>query len=309
MCVAFLLCLLAAAGCSAPQKEKTQRDTLTLTDDLGREVAFPARPQRVVSLSPSFLEPMHAAGVKLIARPTSKHGVPDFAKELAEVGATTNVNIEQIVALQPDLVVGYAGLHDKFVQVLESNQIPTLIFKMKTYEEVVDKLRLFGRISGDTAAAEEAATAMEKELKAVQAQLPAKKKRVAILHSTSKSVQTLLDGSIAGSTAKLLGLVNIASGETAVNKTQDAAPFSLEKLVEEDPDIVFIVTMGDLEEIRRRMDGDMADNPAWHALRAVREKRIYYLSQELFLLNPGLKYPQAAKTMAKLAYPEVFGDA
>ena len=46
--------------------------------------------------------------------------------------------------------------------------------------------------------------------------------------------------------------------------------------------------------------------PAWKSQAAVRRGHVYFLPQELFLLSPGIKNPQAAEYMAKLAYPEKF---
>ena len=39
---------------------------------------------------------------------------------------------------------------------------------------------------------------------------------------------------------------------------------------------------------------------------AVREGRVYYLPQDLFLLSPGIHYPEAVASMAKCLYPEAF---
>ena len=51
---------------------------------------------------------------------------------------------------------------------------------------------------------------------------------------------------------------------------------------------------------------DVESNPAWNSLEAVKNKKIYFLPQELFLLNPSIHYPEAVHRMAKLVYPEVF---
>lgn len=48
-------------------------------------------------------------------------------------------------------------------------------------------------------------------------------------------------------------------------------------------------------------------NPAWNELRAVRNKRVFFLPMELFLLNPGIRYDEAVLYMAKLVYPEIYG--
>ncbi|MPN58193.1 hypothetical protein SDC9_205894 [bioreactor metagenome] len=127
------------------------------------------------------------------------------------------------------------------------------------------------------------------------------------MHATAKSVTVELDNSITGSIAKQLRLTNIASGSKALESDPDATPYSLEKLVEADPDKIFVVTMGYGPEVENRIKGDVESNPAWAALSAVQNKQVYLLPEELFLLNPGLRYPEAVEHMAKLVYPEVFG--
>ena len=61
--------------------------------------------------------------------------------------------------------------------------------------------------------------------------------------------------------------------------------------------------MGDEAEIRASMEAMFADNPAWQSVTAIREGKVYYLPQEMFLFSPGLDYPAAAKYMARLVYP------
>ena len=62
--------------------------------------------------------------------------------------------------------------------------------------------------------------------------------------------------------------------------------------------------MGDIDDIKRNFEQMIADNPAWQAIPAVQDKRLYYLPQDLFLFSPGLHYPEAAEVMAELIYPE-----
>ncbi|MDY4696553.1 MAG: ABC transporter substrate-binding protein, partial [Selenomonas montiformis] len=97
-----------------------------------------------------------------------------------------------------------------------------------------------------------------------------------------------------------------ASGITPLEKNPDAAPYSMETLVAQNPEILFVTSMGNLKEIQAGMDEMMQSNPAWQSVEAVRENRIYYLPQELFLLSPGIHYPEAVETMAKCVYPKVF---
>lgn len=308
----LIVCFIMITGCAKGTKENVKAEAngyLTITDDLKRVVTLEKKPERIITLSPSFLEPLGAVDARLIAKPSSKNSMPEFAQNLEDVGAVYNINIEKVISLQPDLVIAYEGMHDKFLPILETNKIPVIVVKMKTYQDLIDKINLFAEISGEKQKGVELAKSMNDKVQDVITKMPNEHKKIAILHSTAKSVTVELEGSIAGSTAKMLGFNNIASGSKAMDKDPDSTPYSLEKLVESDPEIIFVVTMGSMEDIKKRMLADIESNPAWNSLNAVKNRRVYFLPQELFLLNPGLRYPEAIELMAKLAYPEVFSNA
>ena len=67
----------------------------------------------------------------------------------------------------------------------------------------------------------------------------------------------------------------------------------METLVEQNPEIIFITSMGKPEEIENRLRTDFKNNPAWNSLPAVKAGRVYVLPEKLFLINPGLRYPEA----------------
>lgn len=314
ICIFLLLvvCAVNVTACSNTQKDSAANQEesvyLTIKDDLDRTVNLTHKPEKIIALSPSFLELLGAVDAKLIARPSSKNSVPVFAQELEEVGAVYNINIEKVISLQPDLVIAYEGMHDKFLPILETNHIPVIVLKMKTYQDVLDKINLFSQISGEPQKGKALLQSMNLKVQNVTDKIPKEHKKIAILHSTAKSVTVELEGSIAGTAAKTLGFHNIAMGSKALEQDPDSTPYSLEKLVENDPEIIFIVTMGKLEDIKKRMLSDIESNPAWSSLSAVKQNKVYFLPQDLFLLNPGLRYPEAIEFMAKLVYPEVLND-
>ena len=73
---------------------------------------------------------------------------------------------------------------------------------------------------------------------------------------------------------------------------------NLEFLIEKDPEIIFITSMGDKNDIEVRLQNDVMSSPAWESITAVKNNAVYYLPDELFLLNPGLRYSQAVEYMA-----------
>lgn len=303
----MLVCLLAAGcgGNAAPEADKTAGG-ITVTDDNGRTVSLNGVPQKIVPLSASFLEPLRELDAHVAARVSSKHDVPDEYKKLPEVGSVYNINIEKVIEQQPDLVIAYKGMNDKFVPNFEENGIPVIVLEMRTYGQVKNTVDILGKVTGSTAKAQEINQNMDAHIEAVKKLLPDKKPRIAILHSTAQNVTVQLETSIAGSTAELLGFNNIAAGSVPLDNNPTAAPYSLETLVAANPDIIYITSMGKLETIKASMQKSIEQSPAWQSLPAVQAGRVYYLPQELFLLSPGLNYPDAAEYMAKLAYPELF---
>jgi len=88
----------------------------------------------------------------------------------------------------------------------------------------------------------------------------------------------------------------------------DKIPYSLEELVNRNPDVILLTSMGDEQETEKRLKEDMTSNPAWSSLAAVKNGKFYILPEKYFLLNPGLNYPAAIKYMAKEIYPEAFAN-
>lgn len=291
---------------SEPVEISQEKIFATIEDDLGRKIVLERKPARIVVTSASFLEPLHEVSGEIVGRPDSKNKMPDWAKNLPSVGAVYQIDVERLLSCAPDLVIVNKGMNEKLLPVLEENKIPALVVEMKTYDDVKRGLKNFSEITGDIGAGEKIIANMDAEIKAIVDKVPKKNLRVAILHSTAQGLSVQLDGSIAGSIAKMFGWENVASGMTPLEKNPDAAPYSMETLAEQNPEIIFVTSMGDIDEIKSNMAKAIETNEAWQAIGAIKNNRLYYLPQDLFLLSPGLRYPDAVKQMAQLIYPENF---
>ena len=313
MVLLLLLQMIAVSGCGNQNTKETTVDSnafLTITDDAGRKVVLKSKPERIVSLSPSFLGMIDAVGGKVIGRASSKVGtIPESMKDAQEVGFTYNIDVERVVALKPDCVLALKGQHDKFISLLESNNIPVIEIDVRTYKEVQNALKLIGKVYGVQQKGEQAAAKLDNEISKISEKIPKDEKKIVILHASAKNVTVELDGTIAGSAAKLLGFKNVAAGSSPLSGDPDKTPYSLEELVKNDPELIFITSMGTDEAIENRLLSDVQSNPAWNSLKAVRENRIIFLPEQLFLINPGLQYPKAVEYMARAVYPEVFTNA
>ena len=311
------LCVLAilAAGCTPKNAATTVQKTtggsqyLTLTDDAGRKVELAKKPVRVVSLSNSFLSFVDIVNgdlVGVVSAKAAKAKIPAKFAKLPSVGEVYNVNNEALINLKPDLILGNKNQHEKLVPILEANHIPVFLFSTKSYDDVKRTLTNIGKIYGNEAAATAKIKTMDEEIAGIVAKVPKKQLKIAIIHATPSNVTVELDGSIAGDAAKRLGFVNIASGRNPIKNNPEKTPYSMEVMMEQNPDVIFITSMGEMNKIEERLKSDIKSNPSWNSLQAVKNNKIYILPENLFLLNPGLDYPQAIKFMAKTVYPEAF---
>ena len=279
--IILMLCLLAVSvtmyGCTSKEIHKDS-GLMKITDDNGRQVAFSKKPERIVVLSPSFLELLEVLDGNVVGRAESTIvRTPDFAKNAAVVGFIFNINTEKVVELKPDLIVAYKGMHEKYIQLFEANGIPVVVLNLKTYEDVKHSIKILGELTGQKEKGIKIASELDKKVQNTVKQLP-KNTKLLQLHNIVQDIQS----------------VTAPTGE----QMSDKAPYNLEFLIEKDPEIIFITSMGDKNDIEVRLQNDVMSSPAWESITAVKNNAVYYLPDELFLLNPGLRYSQAVEYMA-----------
>ena len=135
--ITALLCLAAAAAFLLwPRaQDPPEQKELTVTDSTGRTVTLPSHPERVVILNPSNLDLYVAAGgaENIVGKPTSQtlsETVKEKTAAAEEVGIIHQPDIEKILALQPDLVIGtnvpfHTGLEGVVVSLVRREETAT----------------------------------------------------------------------------------------------------------------------------------------------------------------------------------------
>ena len=86
--------------------------------------------------------------------------LPPAAAALPKIGGFVDPDVEKIVALQPDLVVGANGNPPDALAHLAQLGIPVMTVDPQSLEQVEDSLRLIGRATGDAAEANAVADSM-----------------------------------------------------------------------------------------------------------------------------------------------------
>lgn len=304
-----VLCLLLLVGCApqgASQPKASGENYAVISDDRGKAVTLPQKPQRVVVLSTSLLNFADALDGNLVGRAAIKSedaALPEKYKDVPDVGPVYSISLEKVTALQPDVVIGSTDHHEKLAAQLEDSGIPVILLRTKTYDDVKRNLDVMGKVYGKEKEAAAVDEKLDKDIKAITEAVPKAGQRIAIIHATPSAVSLELPTSIAGGIADLLHLQNIAAAPAGSENNR--IPYSMESLVEANPDVIFLTSMGSSDKIEKRIKSDIEGNPAWASLKAVRSGRFYILPERYFLLNPGLDYPKAVGYMANLVYPGV----
>ena len=285
----------------------------TITDYLGNEVTLETRPERVAVLSGTFLNMWYALGGRSICRTDLRTAMIDPLYEeeinaLPSVGAVYNANVEAIIEQQPDFIIAQSGVQSSISATLQDTGFKIATLHMRTYNDVLDHLRVFGVLLDNEAFVEDHIAQMEAQKKAITGQLPEEAKSVVILYVTSSALSVKLDNSIAGDIAGILCLENIASGLPPDTLGSETTPLDIEYIVDKNPDVILVTSMiSSNEDARRVMKEEFTTNPAWAGIEAIREGRVVYLPQEYFLYNAAHNYVDAVEYMAKGVYPEIYG--
>ena len=131
-------------------EETTGSFPLTVTDELGREVTIEKKPERIISLLPSLTETLFALGVgEAVVGVTTDCSFPEEAKEVEKVADWTTIDMEKILALEPDLVLAddSSALLDQ-LYFLDDAGIPYVLIDPDGMEEVTGCIMEVARVVG-----------------------------------------------------------------------------------------------------------------------------------------------------------------
>ena len=146
------------------------RQPLIVTDQMGRRVAVPFPPRRIVSLVPSQTELLFDLGLAERVVGVTKFCIhPAEARQKAAViGGTKNFDFEKIAALRPDLIIG--NKEENYQSGIEqlAAQYPVWLSDIGTLPDALTMIRRVGFIAG----AKEKAEAIAAEIEASFAALP-----------------------------------------------------------------------------------------------------------------------------------------
>lgn len=112
-----------------------------------------AQPKRVVTLTAPLLNMAYSVGGTSVARPVTTSPIPPEAESLPIIGTIQHINMETLVGMKPDFVIGEKSHDAKLESLLQSNKIPYILINYDGIKDNVPLLEFMGQVYGKEDAA------------------------------------------------------------------------------------------------------------------------------------------------------------
>lgn len=128
---------------------------IRVVDDAGQTLVFAAPVKRIVSAAPHITELLFAAGAgDKIVGTVRFSDFPESAKAIPLIGDSNGLDLERIVALEPDVIIAWlSGGGTLQLQRLRTLGIPIYLSEPRTFGDISSSLIRFGQLTGSEAAA------------------------------------------------------------------------------------------------------------------------------------------------------------
>ena len=284
VCLLLMLLMRATACAEAPDSKEAQ-------------------PLRVVSLYGSYAEAWQLAGGTLVG--VTEDAVTERGMELGEniriIGTVKEPNLELVIALEPDLVLLSADIasHAAAAQTLTAAGIPCCISRVDSFSDFAEMMDEFTLLTGRRDVYDSLIPPMQAQIDEIIAKAEVQEHpTVLLLRAFSTGVKVKGRDNLAGIMLEDLGCVNIAERQPSLLEE-----LTLEAIIAENPAYVMISVMGaDTDAALHSVEQTLGQNPAWQALDAVREGRVYVLPKELFHYKPNARWGESYAYLAHILY-------
>lgn len=287
-------------------KVSADKPYYTFEDSLGTTVELKEKPEKVIALTGSYAETWVLAGGEIAG--TTDDSISERNMKLSEntkiVGTIKEPNLEEILSLSPDFIMLSPDIesHMELKETLEAANIPHAYFKVEQFEDYLKMLDICTDITGSKDLYEKNGLAVQSQIDEVKSKIHGSSNpSVLFIRAFSSGAKAKDDDNFTCRILDELGTVNIASKHQSLLEE-----LSMEEIIEEDPDYIFVTTMGSTEKAIEAMKNGIEKNPAWSNLSAVQNGRYIVLPKELFHYKPNARWGESYEYMAKIIYPEIF---
>ena len=300
------LCLFVTAACgTSPGQGSSPAVTPTpALDAYGTPITFPqAPPQRIITLAPSMSEDL--AALSLQSRIVGVDFNTNYPAELTKLPKVSDVNgtynVEQIVALHPDLVLSSGGITEKYDTQLKQLHLNVVDLPSVNFDLSIQQIALIGRLTGTQSKATALVKQLQDQVQQIKASVigtTAPKVMLEVDDSTPGKPYVFGGGSFGDQMAQYVNATDIFHNDTANGGYPQVTD---EAIISANPQ--YVVLTDDLA-----YGGDPANvykRPNWGNIDAVKSKHVVHINADI-MQRPGPRLVEGLRCLAQVVHPDKF---
>lgn len=318
--ILFLLIMIMSAllvGCGAktqaPSASPEASTAYTVTDDAGRKLSFAKKPSRIVSLTYGtdeiLTEVVDTKRIQAYSRWAGDNEISFITKEQAQkVGCKVHDSLENILKLEPDLVVASIATSNELVQSLEHMGIKVYIARSPhNYQDMCAKIVNLAEAVGEKAKGEALVSKMNERMQALEqrlSKLPDSKRKVAVAFNFTSAMGR--KGDLLDNMMTMAHVINGAAAVTPPISEHGSVVISKEMVVGINPDVFLLPTwnFNNKQDIKGYAHA-VKNDPAYRNVKAVKNDQIKFVSDK-YRYVASQHVVEAIEAIAKAIYPELF---
>lgn len=301
----FFLCLatmLFLCGCRAEPVGGGEDITCQFQDALGYTVTVRTA-EHVAAIGGSNAETWLLAGGTLTALTEdaySERGI-EPSEEVINLGTVKSPDVETMILSGVDFVILNAKIaeHVALRSTLENAGMTTAYFSIETFEDYLTMLKICTDITNRPDCYEKNGLSIQKQIDDVISRTAGKDApSVLFIRAYSTGAKAKNSNTMTGAMLKDLGCRNIADSDDSLLEN-----LSMEAIIREDPDFIFVTTQGaSTEAAEKTLAESLQSNPAWRELSAVKNGRYIVLPRNLFHYKPNNRWGESYEMLAEILY-------
>lgn len=240
---------------------------IIVNDDLGHQVTLAHPAKRIITLAPNLTEIVEAAGAgAYLVGVSSYSDFPDYVKSLPQVNTASELNLELILSLKPDLVVAWQGGNPaNQLEKIRALKIPIFYSQPLRLADISDTIITIGKLAATEQTATKQANAFNVKWKHLEKNYKQQKTVTVFYQLAAQPLLTLNKQSLINEVIKLCG------GKNVFENTLGLVPeVTYEAVLQANPDVIIAMQENGLQHWQ-----------AFRTLRAVQHKQLYVINSDL----------------------------
>lgn len=296
LCIMLLMVIIAGCGKEEKKENDTSvkaKDSYSIKHAMG-ETTVNGTPKKVVVLTNEGAEALLAVGVTPVGTTKPRAGdewYPHLAKELKDtkvVGTERDINLEAVMKLKPDLIIGNKMRHEKIYEQL--NEIAPTVYAETLRGDWKENFTLYTKAVNKEKEGQKALEDYKKRIKGIQEKLGDKlNSKVSIIRFVPGDVRIYQKNSFSGVVLNDIGFKR--------PPLQDKDEFAIKGITKEqipnmDGDYLFYFTSdkdADKNNEGTTLAKEWTEDPLFKQLQASKDNKVFQVDEVIWNTAGGIK--------------------